>query len=181
VGLKAVQAQLVTFLPNLRAFAISLCGNPDLADDLVQDTILKAWASLGLFEEGTNLRAWLFTILRNNYFSLLRRRRNETSIDETYDVAAHPNSAPEQEIWMDSKDLLKALAQVPASQREAIILVGAEGFSYEEAAQVCGCPVGTIKSRVNRARVRLDELLNAAQRPCTAPAADAAEPSSSSD
>jgi RNA polymerase sigma-70 factor (ECF subfamily) len=155
---KTIQHELITHLPRLRAFAISLCGNADLADDLVQETILKAWRHLDSFQEGTNLRAWLFTILRNFYFSQLRQRRHEAPIDE--DALQKLGKAPAQYGWMDSQDLLKALAQLSPEHREAIILVGAEGCTYEETAEICGCAVGTVKSRVNRARLRLQELLN---------------------
>jgi RNA polymerase sigma-70 factor (ECF subfamily) len=156
---KIVQRQLITCLPNLRAFAIYLCGNMDHADDLVQEAVLKAWNHLDTFQEGTNMRAWLFTILRNAFLSELRRRHDELSLDAETDLALRLGKAAEQHGWMDGKDLLKALAQLNPEQREALVLVGAEGFSYEEAAEICGCALGTIKSRVNRARLRLAELL----------------------
>jgi len=142
----------------LRAFAIALCGDADRADDLVQETMLKAWNSLDSFEEGTNLRAWLFTILRNTYFSECRRRRREVP-DTDGEYVAQLCVAPAQHGRVDAQDLLKALARLTEDQREALILVGAEGFAYEEAAKICDCAVGTIKSRVNRARSRLSELL----------------------
>lgn len=113
--------------------------------------------ALGRVPGGTNLRAWLLTILRNSFLSDLRRRRDELSLDS--EAAARLGTAAEQHGWMDGKDFLKALAQLTPEQREALILVGAEGFRYEEVAQLCGCPVGTVKSRVNRARVHLTELL----------------------
>jgi RNA polymerase sigma-70 factor, ECF subfamily len=155
---QAVRQGLIAFLPNLRAFAIALCGDADRADDLVQDTMLKAWNSLDTFQEGTNLRAWLFTILRNTYFSECRRRRREVP-DESGEYVAQLAVPPSQHGAVDAQDVLKALTQLTADQREALILVGAEGFAYEEAAEICGCAVGTIKSRVNRARNRLIELL----------------------
>ena len=155
---KAVQHELITHLPRLRAFAISLCGNADVGDDLVQETILRAWQHLERFQEGTSLQAWLFTILRNFYFSQLRYRRREAPMDE--DALQKLGKAPEQYSWMDSQDLLKALAQLSPEHREAIILVGAEGWTYEQTAEICGCAIGTVKSRVNRARLRLEELLN---------------------
>ena len=155
---EAVRQGLINFLPNLRAFAIALCGDSDRADDLVQDTMLKAWNSLDTFQEGTNLRAWLFTILRNTYFSECRRRRREVP-DEGGDYVAQLCVPPSQHGAVDAQDVLKALGQLTDDQREALILVGAEGFAYEEAAEICECAVGTIKSRVNRARNRLSELL----------------------
>lgn len=155
---QAVRQGLISFLPNLRAFAIALCGDADRADDLVQDTMLKAWNSLDTFEEGTNLRAWLFTILRNTYFSECRRRRREVP-DNDGEYVAQLCVPPSQHGRVDAQDLLKALARLTDDQREALILVGAEGFAYEEAATICDCAVGTIKSRVNRARNRLADIL----------------------
>lgn len=149
---------LVGAIPNLRAFAMSLCGNHDRADDLVQETLVKAWNHLDTFQDGTNLKAWLFTILRNVYFSELRRRKREVE-DANGAFAATLSVAPEQPGHIDLADLTHALTLLPADQREAVILIGAEGFSYEEAAEICGCAVGTIKSRVNRARTRLNELV----------------------
>jgi RNA polymerase sigma-70 factor (ECF subfamily) len=150
---------LVATMPNLRAFAISLCGDEHTANDLVQETLLKAWANGDKFENGTNLKAWLFTILRNSYFSRLRGTRREIN-DEDGAAAAQLSTHPEQHGHMDMQDFLQALGELSADQREALLLVGAEGFSYEEAAEICGCAVGTIKSRVNRARSRLAELMN---------------------
>jgi RNA polymerase sigma-70 factor (ECF subfamily) len=145
-------------IPNLRAFAVSLCGDVERADDLVQETLLKAWNHLDSFEQGTNLRAWLFTILRNTYFSECRKRRREVDDRDgakAADLAVHPD----QQGHLDMRDFRLALNQLPPDQREALILVGAAGFSYEEAAAISNCAVGTIKSRVNRARAKLSELL----------------------
>ena len=153
-----VRKALVAYLPNLRAFGIALCGDADRADDLVQETMLKVWNSIASFEEGTNLRAWLFTILRNTYFSECRRRRREVP-DEDGDYVARLSVAPAQQGRMDAQDLMRALGELTDDQREALILVGAEGFAYEEAAAICNCAVGTIKSRVNRARNRLTQIL----------------------
>jgi RNA polymerase sigma-70 factor (ECF subfamily) len=153
-----LEANLIAAIPNLRAFAVSLCGNPDLADDLVQETLLKAWKNLATFVEGTNLPAWLFTILRNNFYSEYRKRRREVA-DPDGVIAAKLASAPAQNGRMDFLDFHNALQQIPVDQREALILVGASGFSYVEAAEVCSCAVGTMKSRVNRARNRLGDLL----------------------
>jgi RNA polymerase sigma-70 factor (ECF subfamily) len=143
----------------MRAFAISLCGNRDRADDLVQEALVKAWNHLDSFERGTNLKAWLFTILRNAYFSELRKMKREVA-DSDGQFAARQAVPAEQQGHLDLLDLNKALGQLPADQREALILVGAEGFSYEDAASICGCAVGTVKSRVNRARVKLAELMS---------------------
>jgi RNA polymerase sigma-70 factor, ECF subfamily len=154
-----VKDAMLRLVPNLRAFAVSLCGNIERADDLVQETLLKAWNNIDDFEEGTNLRAWLFTILRNTYFSDCRRRRREVE-DRDGVKAADLSVHPEQPGHLDMEDFRKALDSLPADQREALVLVGAAGFSYEEAAAISGCAVGTIKSRVNRARSKLIELLS---------------------
>ena len=150
---------LLGLIPNLRAFAVSLCGDIERADDLVQETLLKAWNHLDSFEEGTNLRAWLFTILRNTYFSECRRRRREVE-DRDGTKAADLSVHPEQPGHLDMQDFRRALDVLPLDQREALVLVGAAGFSYEEAAKISGCAVGTIKSRVNRARSKLTDLLS---------------------
>jgi len=154
-----MKADLIAIIPNLRAFAVSLCGNPDRADDLVQETLVKAWSNLGSFVEGTNLPAWLFTILRNIYYSEYRKRRREVA-DSDGAIAAKLATAPAQNGHMDLLDFRAALQHLPNDQREALILIGASGLSYEEAAQICGCAVGTMKSRVNRARNRLSEMLS---------------------
>lgn len=155
--LPAKQAML-RLIPNLRAFAVSLCGDMERADDLVQETLLKAWDHIGSFQEGTNLRAWLFTILRNTYFSECRRRRREVEDDgsKAAVLAVHPG----QQGHLDMQDFRRALNLLPVDQREALVLVGAAGFSYEEAASISNCAVGTIKSRVNRARAKLSEMLD---------------------
>lgn len=150
---------LLGLIPNLRAFAVSLCGDVERADDLVQETLLKAWNHLDSFQEGTNLRAWLFTILRNTYFSECRRRRREVE-DRDGTKAADLSVHPEQPGHLDMQDFRRALDILPIDQREALVLVGAAGFSYEEAAEISGCAVGTIKSRVNRARSKLTDLLS---------------------
>ena len=153
-----VREAMLAALPSLRAFAISLTYNVDAADDLVQDTILRAWKNIEKFQPGTNLNAWLFTILRNTFYSQHRRKRREMEDpDET--LAGRLPTPPEQNGKCDVQDMLSALAKLSVDQREALILIGAQGMSYDEAAQVWGVAVGTIKSRVNRARVRLAELL----------------------
>ena len=150
--------QILAAIPSLRAFAISLSGNVDRADDLVQETILRALANIHSFQPGTNLPAWLFTILRNLFRSEYRKRRREVE-DADGSFAQTLKSHPDQIGRIEFQEFREALSQLPQDQREALILVGASGFSYEEAADICECAVGTIKSRVNRARSRLAKLL----------------------
>jgi RNA polymerase sigma-70 factor (ECF subfamily) len=149
------KTQLLFSIPELRAYAISLCGQADRADDLVQETLLKAWANSDKFFEGKVI-CWLFTILRNSFYSEYRKRRHEVEDgDECYARAlAVP---PTQEAHISMIELQEALTSLPAEQREAIMLVGGAGMSYEEAASICSCAVGTIKSRVSRARNKLME------------------------
>jgi RNA polymerase sigma-70 factor, ECF subfamily len=153
---KKLKNDLIALMPNLRAFAFTLCSHHELADDLVQETLLKAWSHLDSFQEGTNLRAWLFTILHNSFFSDMRKRRREVE-DADGKKAESLSVAPAQQGHVDMQDLRKALALLPPHQREAIVLVGAGGMSYEEAAEIAKCAVGTMKSRVNRARVKLGQ------------------------
>jgi RNA polymerase sigma-70 factor (ECF subfamily) len=154
----SVRDAVLSTVPSLRAFAISLCGNVDRADDLVQETLLRALANIDSFQPGTNMAAWLFTILRNLFRSEYRKRRREVE-DTDGSYANSLKSHPEQTSRIEFEEFRTALGKLPHDQREALILVGASGFSYEEAAEICGCAVGTIKSRVNRARNRLAELL----------------------
>jgi len=154
----SVREEFLAALPSLRAFAISLCGSAERADDLVQETLLKAWSNLGSFAPGTNMRAWLFTILRNAFYSQWRKRRNEVEDADGVLASTLSVKAP-QPSHMEMQDFKAALAKIPADQREALILVQASGFSYQEAAEVCNCAVGTVKSRVNRARRKLAEIL----------------------
>jgi len=154
-----IRDAMLRAVPSLRAFAISLCGNVDRADDLVQETLVRAWGHRESFQPGTNMSAWLFTILRNLFRSEYRKRRREIE-DSDGSHADSLTSLPEQNSRLEMLEFRKALNVLPAEQRESLILVGASGFSYEEAAQICGCAVGTIKSRVNRARMRLAELLS---------------------
>ncbi|UTP41445.1 sigma-70 family RNA polymerase sigma factor [Phenylobacterium sp. LH3H17] len=151
---------VVGMIPALRAFAWSLSHNGSDADDLVQDTLIKAWTNREKFEPGTNLRAWLFTILRNTYYTQVIRRRREVR-DETGEYAGALRSPPTQDWSVAMHALQDALAQLPPEHREALVLVGAAGLSYEEAAEICGCALGTIKSRVNRARARLLKIMDA--------------------
>jgi RNA polymerase sigma-70 factor (ECF subfamily) len=154
----AFRTQLLAEIPHLRAFAASLCGSLSLADDLVQETLLKAWAHAGSFTMGTNIRAWLFTILRNAYYSHHRQYGREVpDTDGIY--AAQVAVAANQVAHMNLLDVRQALLALPLEQREALIMIGAMGMAYEEAAAICEVAEGTIKSRVSRGRLRLAEIL----------------------
>ncbi len=157
---------LVEMLPHLRNFARSLTRNPAQADDLVQDTIVKALANVDRFDPDTNLRPWLFTILRNTFYSDLRRRWREVEDGEGH-YAARLNEAPRQDGKLDFDDFKKAFSQLQDEHREVLTLIGASGCSYDEAAEICGCAVGTIKSRVNRGRRRLEDLMAEANKGAT--------------
>lgn len=150
--------ELVQHLGAMRAFAVSLTRNPATADDLVQETLVKAWAHMDRFRTGSNMRAWLFTILRNSYYSMRRKHRREVE-DAEGALAGALAQKPEHDGRLQMREFVTAFDQLPDEQREALILVGAGGFTYEEAAAMCGVRVGTVKSRVNRARTRLAELL----------------------
>ena len=151
--------QLGQVIPHLRAFGRSVSGSRDLADDLVQETLMKAWAARKRFQAGTNMRAWTFIILRNLYLSQMRRSRFRGEWDDL--VADRILAAPAgQDKQVELGDMQRALLHLPQPQREALILVGAGGFAYEEAADICGVAVGTIKSWVARGRVALEALLN---------------------
>jgi RNA polymerase sigma factor (sigma-70 family) len=156
--------QLAQVIPHLRAFGRSLSGSRDLADDLVQETLLKAWAARKRFQAGTNMRAWTFIILRNLFLSQMRRARFKGEWDDV--TAAKILAAPaSQDRHVELGDMQRALLHLPQPQREALILVGAGGFAYEEAAEICGCAVGTIKSRVARGRVALEALMSGGKLP----------------
>lgn len=151
--------EIVEHLPALRAFALSLTRNGSLADDMVQDSLVKAWTKIDQFQPGTNMRAWLFTILRNTYYSDRRKAGREVSdADGIHTEGMSEKPAHDGRLAM--ADFKVAFDQLSDQQREVLILVGASGFSYEEAAEMCGCAVGTIKSRTNRARARLAELMH---------------------
>ena len=152
------QAAMLKAVPHLRAFAISLTGDVVRADDLVQETLLKALSNLDRFEPGSNMRAWLFTILRNLFHTEHRRRSREVE-DIDGAISGRVAVMPEQDSRLDMEDLQAALAQLKPDHREALLLIAAQGMTYEETAQICGTNIGTIKSRVNRARTRLAELL----------------------
>src|ERR1700749_471364 len=146
----ALRDDILAAVPSLRAFAISLSGNGDRADDLVQETLLRALANIDSFQPGSNLPAWLFTILRNLFRSDYRKRRREVE-DADGSYAKTLKTQPAQNAHLEFEEFRTALEKLPQDQREALILVGSSGFSYEDAATICGCAVGTIKSRVNRA------------------------------
>ena len=154
----AFKRELVKLIPHLRAFARTLCGDPTAADDLAQDAMIKAWDARASFQMGTNMKAWTFMILRNQFYSEKRRSWRQIQLDQ--DAAERTLVAvdnPEAPVALD--ELRLGLAMLPAEQREALILVGAGGFAYEEAADICGCAVGTVKSRVSRARRALHGIL----------------------
>jgi len=154
----SVRDVMLAAVPNLRAFAMSLSGNADRADDLVQETVMRAMANISSFTPGTNMAAWLFTILRNSFRSQYRKRRREVE-DPDGSYLASLKLPAEQFGRLEFKELIEALAKLPHVQREALLLVAASGFTYDEAAAICEVAVGTIKSRVSRARQLLAELL----------------------
>lgn len=158
------KAELGAIIPHLRAFGRSLSGSRDTADDLVQETMLKAWAARERFQPGTSMRAWTFIILRNVFLSQMRRNRFRGDWDDL--VADRILAAPAgQDKQMELADVHRAMQLLPPAQREALTLVGAGGFAYEEAAEICGVAVGTIKSRVARARVALDMMISEGRLP----------------
>jgi RNA polymerase sigma-70 factor (ECF subfamily) len=151
--------ELLGLVPFLRAFARSLTGNPEAADDLAQETLVKAWQSRSSFIPGTNLKAWLFTILRNQFYSDRRRAWRQAPWDQEA-AERIPGGADDQVYSAELSDTVRALRHLSDEQREALILVGAGGFSYEDAAAICKCAVGTVKSRVARARKTLIDILD---------------------
>ncbi|MBW4983569.1 RNA polymerase sigma factor [Mameliella sp. CS4] len=150
--------ELTDHIGSLRAFALSLTRNSATADDLVQETLVKAWTNIDSFQQGTNMRAWLFTILRNTFYSLRRKRKREVE-DADGTMSEGLATKPDHDGRLNLRDFKVAFDQLPDTQREALVLIGAQGLAYEEAAEVCGVAVGTIKSRVGRARARLAELM----------------------
>ncbi|HEX3917864.1 MAG TPA: sigma-70 family RNA polymerase sigma factor [Caulobacteraceae bacterium] len=154
----AFRRELVGLIPHLRAFARTLCGDPTAADDLAQEAMLKAWDARESFEMGTNMKAWTFMILRNQFYSEKRRSWRQTQLDqEAAERTLVAVDDPEAPVALD--ELRQGLGMLPLEQREALILVGAGGFAYEEAAAICECAVGTVKSRVSRARRALQGIL----------------------
>lgn len=159
--------EIATHIQAMRALAISLTHDPTLADDIVQDAAIKAWVNFGTFQTGTNLKAWLFTILRNTFYSELRKRRLQAEpLDDLMAQTLAVKGGQEDALVL--RDFLAAFRLLSLEQREALLLVGALGFSYDEAAEVCAVPVGTIKSRTHRGRLLLSqhmELLDRAAAP----------------
>ena len=149
---------LMNAIPGLRTFAFSLCGDANRSDDLVQETLVKAWAGQHRFQPGSNMIAWLFTILRNQLYSEIRKRKREVE-DVDGAIASRMSVSPAQEHSADLHTIAVHLAKLPTGQRQAIMLVAAQGMTYEAAAEVLGCQVGTVKSRVSRARAVLLEQL----------------------
>ena len=150
--------ELVVLIPHMRAFARTLTGDATAADDLAQDALMKAWDARASYQMGTNMKAWTFMILRNQFYSEKRRSWRQSQLDqEAAERTLVAVDDPEAPVALD--ELRLSLAQLPAEQREALILVGAGGFAYEEAAEICGCAVGTVKSRVSRARKALHSIL----------------------
>jgi len=151
--------QMVALIPSLRSFARGPCGNRHLADDLAQEAMIRAWAARGSFTPGTNFRAWMFMICRNQFYTTVRRNARVASWDP--ELAERILVAPAtQHAGIELKDVEKALHKLPAEQREMLMLIGAGGASYEEAAEIAGCPIGTVKSRLARGRATLSLLVN---------------------
>ena len=152
------KTELTALIPQMRAFARSLCRDATAADDLAQDALLKAWNNRASFEPGTNMKAWTFMILRNQFYSDKRRSWRSSQLDpevaeRTLEAASNPMAS------LELDEVRRALACLPDDQREALILIGAGGLSYEEVSEICGCAIGTIKSRVSRARDRLSTII----------------------
>jgi RNA polymerase sigma-70 factor (ECF subfamily) len=153
----AVRDDMLAAIPKLTAFAISLCRNRDQANDLVQEALLRGCANIKRFDPGTNMTAWLFTILRNQFYSDCRKRR----VFEPIELHAHSmTEAPAQVVRAEHADVQLAMMRLRPEDRDALLLIAASGLSYGAAAKVCGCAIGTIKSRVHRARARLADLLS---------------------
>jgi RNA polymerase sigma-70 factor, ECF subfamily len=154
-----IDGDILTCLPNLRAFARSLARNRDQADDLVQDAVVRALGAASQYRPGTNFKAWIFTILRNVYFNEMRRNRGFIRPIDAADLETC-STPPSQQAGLEFGDFYRVFSLLPAEQREALVLVGAEGYAYGEAATICNCPIGTIKSRVARARSELKRKLD---------------------
>lgn len=154
-----LEQEMLRHLPSLRAFAMSLSRDRTQADDLVQETIVRAWGNIDSFEPGTNMRAWLFTILRNCFYTMRRKQKREVA-DEDGALAGQLSVKPDHDGQLALEEFKDAFQQLRDEQREALLLVGVSGFSVEEAAEMCGCAPGTIKSRASRGRRKLAELMN---------------------
>ena len=152
-----LQREIVQLIPSLHAFSRTLTRNPTDADDLLQEGLLKALVNLHQFTPGTNLKAWMFTIVRNTFYTNYKKKRREVSspLEDTSSVGIEPT----QDWSLTMDEVNQAMQHLPGDQKQALMLVGSAGMSYEKAAEVCGCALGTIKSRVSRGRTRLRELL----------------------
>jgi RNA polymerase sigma-70 factor, ECF subfamily len=156
---KVFKDQLVAIIPSLRSFARGLCGNREMADDMAQDAMMRAWAARDSFTPGSNFRAWMFMILRNNYYTTLRKNSRMVSWDPEVAERVLVTDAS-QHVGIDVADVAAALQKLSSEQREVLMLVGASGVSYEEAAEIMGCAIGTIKSRLARGRAALALLVD---------------------
>jgi RNA polymerase sigma-70 factor (ECF subfamily) len=157
------RARLIELAPYLRAFARTLCGNRDVADDLAQESLASAWKARASFQPGTNMKAWLFMIQRNAFYSAHRRKWRQVDWDEEAMERVLVTNASQQ-ASVELTELKRTMTLLPDEQREALILVGAGGFSYQEAASICGCAVGTMKSRVSRGRNTITSLMSESAR-----------------
>lgn len=156
---KLFRDQLVALLPSLRAFSRGLCRHREMADDLAQDTMMRAWAARASYTPGSNFRAWMFMIMRNQFYTTIRKNSRMTSLDP--EVAERVLiAAPAQQNGIDVEDVAKAMQRLPAEQREVLLLIGANGLSYEEAAEIIGCAIGTVKSRLARGRAALSNMID---------------------
>jgi RNA polymerase sigma-70 factor, ECF subfamily len=156
---KLFRDQLVALLPSLRAFSRGLCRHREMADDLAQDTMMRAWAARASYATGSNFRAWMFMIMRNQFYTTIRKNSRMTSLDP--EVAERVLiAAPAQQNGINVEDVAKAMQRLPAEQREVLLLIGANGLSYEEAAEIIGCAIGTVKSRLARGRTALSAMID---------------------
>ena len=152
------KAEIIELIPALRAFARTFCRNPDDADDLVQETLTKGIANIDKFEPGTRMKSWLFTIMRNTFYTRIKVAvREAPGLGDC--VSSQVTSEASQEWTAQAREVRAAIEQLPEHQREVLVLIGVLGMSYEETAEICGCAVGTIKSRLNRARTGILEYL----------------------
>jgi RNA polymerase sigma factor (sigma-70 family) len=151
-------SSVVAIIPALRAFARSFCRDPNDADDLVQETLTKAIGNLDKFEKGTRLKSWLFTIMRNTFYTRIKIVAREAPWDADC-ISSQPSISASQEWSVRGTEVQNAINQLPSAHREVLILIGMLGMSYEETAATCGCAIGTVKSRLNRARASVLEVL----------------------
>ena len=158
------RARLLLLLPFMSAFSRTLCGNTSLSEDILQDALCKAWEARESFRPGTNLKAWAFKILRNCYYNHCRRVWRRPPLDDA--VAAAIEAPPDEQMWaVHLADTIEALDVLPLAQRKALIMVALGGASYSDVATLCNCPVGTVKSRVTRARKYVLSALQTSRKP----------------